>query len=304
MRIVVINMDRDVERWTSMRAHLVDIGVRGEDVRRFSAVDGKKLDRDDPRVSAACRAFCTPTMKGCALSHMTLWKTALENNDGESMLVLEDDARLARDWRSALDRAMAQIGKNREWDLILLGTIVPVVVERRDVVGPDVVRPAAFAGAHAYVISREGMKHYVETIERAAYHIDAHMNVVRRPDRVYLIVPQVATQSDMGGGSTQFVGGATAWPAPLNAALSTFGNGANYWMTVPFAQIPTNCEDGGGIAINAWTVAFVILGAVARRFPATTISAVGILAAAHVAANPFSPEMALCIVLFLAIALI
>jgi len=221
------------------------------------------------------------------------------------MLVLEDDARLARDWRPALDRAMAQIGKNREWDLILLGTIVPVVVVRRDVVGPDVVRPAAFAGAHAYVISREGMRYYVETIERAAYHIDAHMNVVRRPDRVYLVVPQVATQSDMSGGSTQFVGGATAWPAPLNAALATFGNGANYWMTVPFAQIPTNCK-GGGVAINAWTVAFVILGAIARRFPVTTISAVGILAAAHVvlAAAVPSPEMALCIVLFLAIALI
>jgi len=150
------------------------------------------------------------------------------------------------------------------------------------------------------------MKHYVETIERAAYHIDAHMNVVGRPDRVYLVVPQVATQAG-DEKSTQFVGGATAWPAPLNAALATFGNGANYWMTVPFAQIPTNCENGGGIAINAWTVAFVILGAVARRFPATTISAVGVLAAAHVvlaAADPFSPEMALCIVLFLAIALI
>lgn len=305
MKVFVINMARDAERWTAMRAHLVDdLGL--SDFERFEAVDGKKFSEE---VTAACRAFCTPTMRGCALSHMRLWKLGIER-DLDAMLVLEDDARLAPNWRDALDRAIAAAG-NDTWDLIQLGTIAPRW--NNEPVGPGVVMPKIFAGAHAYAISRRGMRHYVCAIRRAAFHVDIHMGATARRGAVFLVDPPVATQANMGENSTQFSDGANAWPAALNGLLAAISpkNQAmpptvrsapplNYWATVPIAQIPFL-----GVSINAWTLVFVILAVIAKKVangpfgvPVLALVPVALVGLQPAATYFSSKEMVLCIVLF------
>ena len=294
--IFVINMARDAERWTAMRAHLVDdLGLsETTDFERFEAVDGKKFSEE---VTAACRAFCTPTMRGCALSHMRLWKLGIER-DLDAMLVLEDDARLAQNWREALDRAIAAVGNDNAWDLIQLGTIAPRWNDERPP-GPGVVRPKIFAGAHAYVISRRGMRHYVCAIRRAAFHVDIHMGATSRRGAVFLVDPPVATQAGMGENSTQFADGARAWPAALNGLLAAVspknqGTPLNYWATVPIAQIPVF----GGIAINAWTLIFAILAVVAKKSGLAWLALLPVALAGLQPVATYSRDMAFCIFLF------
>ena len=293
--IFVINMARDAERWTAMRAHLVDdLGLSDSEFERFEAVDGRKFSEE---VTAACRAFCTPTMRGCALSHMRLWKLGIER-DLDAMLVLEDDARLAPNWREALDRAIAAVGNDNAWDLIQLGTIAPRWNDERPP-GPGVVRPKIFAGAHAYAISRRGMRHYVCAIRRAAFHVDIHMGATSRRGAVFLVDPPVATQAGMGENSTQFADGARAWPAALNGLLAAISpkNQApplNYWATVPIAQIPVF----GGIAINAWTLIFAILAVVAKKAGLAWLALLPIALAGLQPVATYSKDMAFCIFLF------
>ena len=294
--IFVINMARDADRWTAMRAHLVDdLGLsETTDFERFEAVDGKKFSEE---VTAACRAFCTPTMRGCALSHMRLWKLGIER-DLDAMLVLEDDARLAPNWREALDRAIAAVGNDNAWDLIQLGTIAPRWNDEHPP-GPGVVRPKIFAGAHAYAISRRGMRHYVCAIRRAAFHVDIHMGATSRRGAVFLVDPPVATQANMGENSTQFADGARAWPAALNGLLAAVspknqGTPLNYWATVPIAQIPVF----GGVAINAWTLIFAILAVVAKKAGLAWLALLPVALAGLQPVATYSRDMAFCIFLF------
>jgi len=293
MKVFVINMARDAERWAAMRAHLVDdLGLsESRDFERFEAVDGRTFSEE---VTAACRAFCTPTMRGCALSHMRLWKLGIER-DLDAMLVLEDDARLAPNWREALDRAMTSL-RREKWDLIQLGTIAPRWNHNEPVGSPGVVRPRIFAGAHAYAISRRGMRHYVCAIRRAAFHVDIHMGATSRRGAVFLVDPPVATQADMGAGSTQFSDGARAWPAALNGPLAAIRTTPplNYWATVPIAQIPVF----GGIAINAWTLLFAVLAVVAKKSGLAWLALVPIALVGLQPVATYSKEMALCIGLF------
>lgn len=286
MKVFVINMARDAERWAAMRAHLVDdLGLsESRDFERFEAVDGRTFSEE---VTAACRAFCTPTMRGCALSHMRLWKLGIER-DLDAMLVLEDDARLAPNWREALDRAISGIDT---WDLIQLGTIAPRWNNER--VDDALVRPRIFAGAHAYAISRRGMRHYVCAIRRAAFHVDIHMGATARRGAVFLVDPPVATQADMGAGSTQFSDGARAWPAALNGPLAAIRTTPplNYWATVPIAQL-------AGAAINAWTLLFAVLAVVAKKSGLAWLALVPIALAGLQPVATYSKEMALCIGLF------
>ena len=299
--IFVINMARDADRWTAMRAHLVDdLGLSDSEFERFEAVDGRKFSEE---VTAACRAFCTPTMRGCALSHMRLWKLGIER-DLDAMLVLEDDARLAPNWRAALDRAIAAVGNDNAWDLIQLGTIAPRWNHNEPVGSPGVVRPKIFAGAHAFVISRRGMRHYVCAIRRAAFHVDIHMGATSRRGAVFLVDPPVATQAGMGENSTQFADGARAWPAALNGLLAAAspqnqGTPLNYWATVPIAQIPVF----GGIAINAWTLVFAILAVIAKKvangpFGVPVLALLPVALAGLQPVATYSRDMAFCIFLF------
>ena len=57
---------------------------------RLPAVDGSTINNDS-RLTDFCNTFCTNGIKGCALSHRTIWEKMVENNY-KNVLVFEDDA--------------------------------------------------------------------------------------------------------------------------------------------------------------------------------------------------------------------
>ncbi len=112
----VINLARTPER---MAAFLQRNGAAGLAFRRFEAADGNAIDHEE----AIRLGLIKPNSKwptrgtvGVALSHRNLWdKAAAERR---ALIVLEDDAYVRHDIRSAFAGAIAGIGR---WDIVLLG---------------------------------------------------------------------------------------------------------------------------------------------------------------------------------------
>nr|WP_207801866.1 glycosyltransferase [Phenylobacterium hankyongense] len=114
----VINLDRSRDRWTSFMARNDHLAR----VQRFPAVEGALLDRDELVSSGLIRPDCTYSAGtlGCALSHIALWRKAVEAE--RPLTVFEDDVSvdLGFDERSAaLMRELPD-----DWDLVLWGYLV------------------------------------------------------------------------------------------------------------------------------------------------------------------------------------
>jgi glycosyl transferase, family 25 len=112
--LCLINLERSRERLASFRAlnpHL--------EVERFSAVDGRALDRAalvrDGLITADLGY--TPGAIGSALSHQALWERAIAT--GAPVTVLEDDATLCGNFTVEAVRALARLAPG--WDYVQWG---------------------------------------------------------------------------------------------------------------------------------------------------------------------------------------
>jgi GR25 family glycosyltransferase involved in LPS biosynthesis len=111
----LINLDRSSERLRAFRSWNSFL----PDVERFSAIDGRALDRQalisqgvlDPRVTYTDGAI------GCALSHIALWQRVV--SEGVVTTIVEDDAVFNRHFAM---RSAAVLGSlPAEWDCVLWG---------------------------------------------------------------------------------------------------------------------------------------------------------------------------------------
>lgn len=117
--VYVINLDEDVERWQRLRAQFRDHGLPAP--RRFSAIRGATVDEARKRQIRARRkiktSFASDGHLGCALSHLALWKQALEGALSH-VTILEDDVTLSPALGALLDVELPQ-----DWDLLYLGHV-------------------------------------------------------------------------------------------------------------------------------------------------------------------------------------
>ena len=115
MESFLINLDRSAERLARFRA------ANGflSNVQRFAAIDGGALDRQ----KLAAQGWIDAQLRytdgdlGCALSHMSLWETALKNE--AALTVFEDDAVVNRHF--ARRSAALLKGLPGDWDYVSWG---------------------------------------------------------------------------------------------------------------------------------------------------------------------------------------
>lgn len=264
--VFVINLDRSTDRLALVDAQLRQAGVP---FTRFPAVDGSRVDRDSPDVARWARRFATDSMLGCALSHVYLWRH-VQAAGVPAALIMEDDVQLAPDFLARLETVLQEVPA--DFDVLYLGcfalcsnqpnSAVSRVVRaltgreaRR--VSEHIFTPAWPAGTHCYVVSAQGARKLAAT--RAAFHIDMQMSATRGLN-MYAASPPLATQADMTASTIA----AFDFPRSLNAVLSarrdSHGISLAYFPSVPFAQV-------GGVRINAWLLACLVLG-LARVRPA------------------------------------
>ena len=121
----VINLDRRADRMEKFLKTNTDIAER---VHRVSAFEGSKL-----KMTAKLARLFAPhdfnwkkPVMGCALSHLALWmQLANEKEDVNNYLILEDDARLAPDWRARWEKIYSHNCMPEDWDVVYLGGILP-----------------------------------------------------------------------------------------------------------------------------------------------------------------------------------
>ena len=115
MRIHLINLDRSTERLAKFQrrnAHL-------HDVVRFSAVDGRLLDREKLIKEGVIAGDCgyTPGNLGSAMSHISLWRLAVDEQ--QAVTIAEDDGIFSGNFEARSKECLASLAA--DWDIVLWG---------------------------------------------------------------------------------------------------------------------------------------------------------------------------------------
>ena len=147
---------------------------------RFNAVLGAKILKDD-RLTDYCNTFCTDGMKGCALSHRSIWEDVVKNGY-ENVLICEDDAMISDTFDRDFQNSYYHIPK--DYDLLYLGclfgckddSVLNKVVTKVNGFEPEeinekVVEIKGTIGLHCYIVSLEGAKKLIK------YPITFHLDV-------------------------------------------------------------------------------------------------------------------------------
>jgi len=191
-----INMEKRVDRWKEFSKQ---IGVP-PNVKRFLAVDGSKLDvMNDDRIPLntkrnilkktrrAHEEISTVGAIGCALSHISIWEWAVQNQ-APVTLVMEDDAKVPANFVPLLNQIIANsptLQDPKQWDLMNLSDRrsepIPVKAD------PSIVEIEGFVGTQCYLITLDCAKQFLKEAYSLHLHIDLWMAVYRQVHGLKLI---------------------------------------------------------------------------------------------------------------------
>lgn len=124
--VVVISLRRTPERLARFHAVNETGGIRW--IEGVDGIDLWSTVQTSRALEASAREGWSRGAIGAALSHLLCWRQCL--NSGRPMLILEDDAVLSRNWRSALADSLHTLPD--VWDLLLLGWNYNSVLRRQD----------------------------------------------------------------------------------------------------------------------------------------------------------------------------
>lgn len=173
--IWVINLDRRADRWNSFQATMSSAAGAGfaERCRRFEAIDGRELHQTSEirRLFRGNDFALRRGIVGCALSHISIWRSIAARGDDVLELVLEDDVRPS----DRFDRRLAALlGELRDahptFDLVFLGYFANGSAPGAAAPDGPRSRPMRWqrylGGAFAYLLSGRGAKRLVDLVER------------------------------------------------------------------------------------------------------------------------------------------
>lgn len=178
-KVFVINLEKEKERLEAFHKQMSKNKINYE---RFNAVEGVKVLKDD-RLSDYCNTFCTDGMKGCALSHRSIWETMVKNGY-RNIMICEDDAMIPDTFDRDFQNVYYHIPK--DYDILYLGCLfgckddsnlnklVTKVngYEPQDV-NDKVVEVKGTVGLHCYILSLEGARKLIQ--HPITFHIDAQV---------------------------------------------------------------------------------------------------------------------------------
>jgi len=188
MRIVVINMDKDIARLTQLQKSFSRTDLSSKyALNRFPAVIGKNVNERDWLTDAAMkqlhdvetRGFRTHHYQltrgaiGCFLSHYNLAKQLLEESDDIDMyFVLEDDAGLLPNCMDLIKKILLFAPEN--WDIILLYTARC----NGPIINKFFTKCNQFWSTCAYILNKTGARKLVDEVDKMKMdgQIDAYLS--------------------------------------------------------------------------------------------------------------------------------
>ena len=178
-KVFVINLEEQKERLTKF-----DTIMKAQDIKyeRFNAIKGSKV-LNDKRLTDYCNSYCTDGMKGCALSHRSIWEYMIEH-ELQNVFIFEDDAEIDVNFDRDLQHVWNHLPK--DYDIVYFGSLFGGSDDSvsnsilKKIAGIDteeindfVHKSKGSVGTHAVMISLEGAKKFVN--KPINFHIDTQL---------------------------------------------------------------------------------------------------------------------------------
>lgn len=178
-KVFVINLEEQPNRLAEF-----DSVMKAQDIKyeRFNAIKGTSILKDN-RLSEYCNTFCTDGMKGCALSHQSIWAYMVEN-DLQNIFIFEDDAVIHENFARDFEHVWNHLPK--DYDIVYFGCLFGCSDNSmgnsffKKITGIDtedinefVHSSSGTVGTHAYMISLEGAKKFIN--KPINFHIDTQI---------------------------------------------------------------------------------------------------------------------------------
>lgn len=119
-KIYILNLRKDKNRRLHMKKRMEFFDITNYEF--FDAIDGSILTPIWETTKIKYPFFSNPNYLGCALSHLAIYKDAIQNNF-ERILILEDDVRFNRNLHENSKWIKEAINQEENIDLIHLGFI-------------------------------------------------------------------------------------------------------------------------------------------------------------------------------------
>jgi len=170
-KVIVINLDRRTDRMDKLAPQLEKLGIQ---YKRFSAVDGKKLDID-------------PIVAGLQ-SHLQVMKQIA----GQRVLILEDDAQFVEDFNEKFEKVMQTLPE--DWDIFYLGALVPKDVGLIRMVNRHWGIQVLTTGSQAYCINPSRLEYFISKLEDYNSYIDIGLRDFAKDLKAYITQPNLVVQ--------------------------------------------------------------------------------------------------------------
>jgi GR25 family glycosyltransferase involved in LPS biosynthesis len=170
-KVIVINLDRRTDRMEKLSPQLEKLDIQ---YKRFSAVDGKKLDID-------------PIVAGLR-SHLQVMKLIA----GQRVLILEDDAQFVEDFNEKFEKVMQTLPE--DWDIFYLGALVPKDVGLVRMVNRHWGIQVLTTGTQAYCINPSRLEYFINKLEDYNSYIDIGLRDFAKDLKAYITQPNLVVQ--------------------------------------------------------------------------------------------------------------
>jgi GR25 family glycosyltransferase involved in LPS biosynthesis len=204
MKIYIINLEKDYERYINIKKQLLLNNISESDITRINAIYGKKLDQN------ILNSFnLTPAQIGCLSSHVKTLKQIIKDNV-EYALVLEDDIVLS-EWFPKLEEIISTLPKT--FDICWIGncrakwprntcSIIPDPAydyKKLEKINDYIWRIDGKShdnypmGAYGLVISKKGAKRALDIVLSNKFMNPIDMIYVKSDMENYMTVPSIIT---------------------------------------------------------------------------------------------------------------
>ena len=169
-RVVVINLDRRPDRMEILGKQLDELGIQYE---RFSAIDSKERG-------------ISPVLAG-KLSHIEV----LKGQNGQKVLILEDDAHFVEDFNKKFSRVIETLPWN--WDIFYLGALLGSTGKLKRF-NNHWHKQVVSTGTQAYCVNPNKVDYFIKKQLEWDGYVDVCYRVLAAETNAYITQPNLVTQ--------------------------------------------------------------------------------------------------------------
>lgn len=163
--IWIINLLHSKDRWEKISSSLNTYGIK---YNRFNAIDGNCLS--PPTYNQLSYWLTTPGMRGCYMSHYTIWQQ-FKQSTSQYFVVLEDDAIVHPNFLKIIKSAIVEMPN---FNYISLFNVTPSHLKK-----PGLNKTFISFTTTAYLLSKQGVNILCSIIPKEPiYHIDMTINIL------------------------------------------------------------------------------------------------------------------------------